>query len=63
MFGREVVEKASAAAEQHRDHVEFQLVELAGAQQCLRPGGPCTMATPSSIAARACAAHSATSVT
>lgn len=32
VLGREVVEQAPAATEQHRDHVEVQLVEFAGAQ-------------------------------
>jgi hypothetical protein len=39
MLGREVIEQATATAEQHGDHVQFQLVDLAGAEQGLRRDG------------------------
>ena len=39
MLGREVIEEATATTEQHGDHVQFQLVELAGAEQRLRRPG------------------------
>lgn len=39
VLGREVVEQASAAAEQHRDDVQLQLVDLTGTQECLGRAG------------------------
>ena len=63
MAGAKRVEQGPPALEQDRDDVNLQFVEQPGPQQGLRRAGPVHHHSTIAGAARACSAHTSTSVT